>query len=61
MAEDLAQSMLGLARDDEVAARALLPLDGVADSIVGFHCQQAVEKAFEARRQASRRQGSPRG
>jgi hypothetical protein len=45
MAEDLAQSMLGLARDDEVAARALLPLDGVADSIVGFHCQQAVEKA----------------
>ena len=40
--------MLGLARDDEVAARALLPLNGVADSIVGFHCQQAVEKALKS-------------
>jgi hypothetical protein len=35
MAEDLAKLMLRLAREDQVAARALLPLDGVADSIVG--------------------------
>ena len=48
MAEDLATLMLGLAREDEFAARSLLPLDGVADSIVGFHCQQAVEKALKA-------------
>lgn len=48
MADDLAKRMLSLAREDEVAARALVPLDGVADSIVGFHPQQAVEKALKA-------------
>jgi HEPN domain-containing protein len=48
MAEDLAKLMLGLAREDEFAAKSLVPLDGVADSIVGFHCQQAVEKALKA-------------
>jgi HEPN domain-containing protein len=26
----------------------LLPVAGVADSILGFHCQQAVEKALKA-------------
>jgi HEPN domain-containing protein len=39
---------LGLAREDEAAARALAPLDGIAESIVGFRCQQAVEKALKA-------------
>ncbi|HEX3509672.1 MAG TPA: HEPN domain-containing protein [Solirubrobacteraceae bacterium] len=48
MDEDVAQLMLGLAKEDAAAASALLPLDGVADSIVGFHCQQAVEKALKS-------------
>ena len=45
---DSAELLLGLAHDDEFAARALLPVEGVADSILGFHCQQAVEKALKA-------------
>jgi HEPN domain-containing protein len=46
--EDLSQKLLSLARDDEFAARALLAVDGVAETILGFHCQQAVEKALKA-------------
>jgi HEPN domain-containing protein len=45
---DLARNLLGLARDDEFAARSLLPVRGVADSILGFHAQQAVEKSLKA-------------
>ncbi len=45
---DLPELLLGLARDDEFAARSLLPVEGVADSILGFHAQQAVEKALKA-------------
>jgi HEPN domain-containing protein len=45
---DLPRVLLGLARDDEFAARSLLPIPGVADSILGFHCQQAVEKSLKA-------------
>jgi hypothetical protein len=44
---DLARVMLGLARDDEFAARSLLAVDGVADAIVGLHAQQAVEKSLK--------------
>jgi hypothetical protein len=40
---DLPELLLGLARDDEFAARSLLQVRGVADSILGFHCQQAVD------------------
>lgn len=40
--------LLGLARDDELAARALLPVKGATDAIVGFHAQQAVEKSIKA-------------
>jgi HEPN domain-containing protein len=47
-AADLPETLLGLARDDEFAARSLLPVAGVADSILGFHAQQAVEKALKA-------------
>jgi HEPN domain-containing protein len=47
-AADLPETLLGLARDDEFAARSLLPVEGVADSILGFHAQQAVEKALKA-------------
>ena len=43
---DLAQELLRLARDDYVAAEALLDVGAVA--IVGFHAQQAVEKALKA-------------
>jgi HEPN domain-containing protein len=45
---DLPELLLGLARDDEFAARSLLPVEGVADSILGFHAQQAVEKSLKA-------------
>jgi HEPN domain-containing protein len=45
---DLPRLLLGLARDDEFAARSLLPIAGVADAILGFHSQQAVEKALKA-------------
>jgi hypothetical protein len=45
---DLPELLLGLARDDEFAARSLLPVEGVADSILGLHAQQAVEKALKA-------------
>jgi HEPN domain-containing protein len=47
-AADLPQTLLGLARDDEFAARSLLSVPGVADSILGFHSQQAVEKSLKA-------------
>jgi HEPN domain-containing protein len=40
--------LLRLARDDEFAARSLLPVEGVADSILGSHCQQPVEKSLKA-------------
>lgn len=44
---DLAERLLRLARDDRQAARTLL--DGDApESTIGFHCQQAVEKALKA-------------
>jgi len=45
---DLPQVLLGLAREDEFAVRSLLPVPGVADSILGFHAQQAVEKSLKA-------------
>ena len=47
-AGELSQTLLGLARDDEFAARSLLPVAGVADSNPRFHAQQAVEKALKA-------------
>lgn len=37
---DLPLLLLGLARDDEFAARSLLPVAGVADAILGFHNQR---------------------
>ncbi len=44
---DLANQLLELARDDEMAGRTLFEADS-ATSIVGFHCQQAVEKSLKA-------------
>jgi len=46
--DDLAAELLALAADDEAAVRAVLGLDSVSDSIVGFHAQQAVEKSLKA-------------
>jgi hypothetical protein len=34
---DLAEQLLRRAADDEAAVRAMLPLESVIDSIVGFH------------------------
>jgi HEPN domain-containing protein len=45
---DVPQVLLGLARDDELAARSLLSVEGVTDAILGFHSQQAVEKSLKA-------------
>ncbi len=45
---DLGAQLLRRAADDEAAAAALLDVDGVSESIVGFHAQQAVEKALKA-------------
>jgi hypothetical protein len=39
---DLARRLLGAAKDDELAARSILPIEEIADTIVGFHTQQAV-------------------
>lgn len=44
---DLAEQLLGVARDDEAAARTLREAES-PDSMVGLHCQQAVEKALKA-------------
>jgi HEPN domain-containing protein len=40
--------MLALAIADELAARSLLPIHGITDGVVGFHAQQAVEKALKS-------------
>ena len=45
---DLARELLARARDDELAAKALLSAREVSDAIVAFHAQQAVEKALQA-------------
>jgi HEPN domain-containing protein len=45
---DLARELIGLAADDLTAARALVDVPAVSDAIVGFHAQQAAEKALKA-------------
>lgn len=45
---DLARELLSRAEDDHAAAAALLEVGTVSDAIVGFHAQQAVEKALKA-------------
>jgi HEPN domain-containing protein len=47
-ARDGARALLARAVDDEEAARALLGVERVTDAVVGFHAQQAVEKALKA-------------
>lgn len=45
---DLPGDLLALAREDLAAAEALDKDERISDSPVGFHAQQAVEKAFKA-------------
>ena len=45
---DLARVLLARAAEDEAAARALLPITDVTDSMVAFHAQQTVEKSLKA-------------
>lgn len=45
---DLPGDLLALAREDLVSAQALDKDERVSDSPVGFHAQQAVEKALKA-------------
>jgi HEPN domain-containing protein len=46
--DDLPKVLLDLAGEDELVAKSLLPLEGVTDRPLGFHAQQAVEKALKA-------------
>ncbi len=48
MGENQSEVLLERAREDEHAARSMLGLRDIADSIIGFHCQQAVEKSLKA-------------
>ena len=45
---DLADQLLRRAREDLAAVEAMAPLESVADVIVVFHAQQAVEKSIKA-------------
>ena len=45
---DLAKQLLQRAGDDEAAARAMLLVEAVTDSIVGMLAQQGVEKSIKA-------------
>ena len=45
---DHALVLLGKARDDELAVRKLIDDPDIADAVIGFHAQQAVEKALKA-------------
>lgn len=47
-APDLPGDLLALAKDDFAAAEALDGAERVSDASVGFHAQQAVEKALKA-------------
>jgi HEPN domain-containing protein len=46
--QDLAEQLLRRADTDAAGARAMLPINEVADVLVCFHAQQAVEKALKA-------------
>jgi HEPN domain-containing protein len=48
VAPDLPGDLLSLAREDLAAAEALDRAERVSDAPVGFHAQQAVEKALKA-------------
>jgi HEPN domain-containing protein len=45
---DLARELLERAADDLAAAHTLFAAQSVSDAMIGFHCQQTVEKALKA-------------
>jgi HEPN domain-containing protein len=45
---DTAEVLLAHAAEDELASRSLLSVEGITDSAIGFHAQQAVEKSIKA-------------
>lgn len=45
---EVAQLLLQKAREDLSAAQALIATEDQADHVIGFHLQQAVEKALKA-------------
>jgi HEPN domain-containing protein len=45
---DLAEQLLRRADEDAAGSMEMLPIDRVADVLVCFHAQQAVEKALKA-------------
>ena len=57
---DAAEQLLGLAREDLAAAKALKEAEGVSTSKSGFNAQQAVEKALKAVLAARLLYASPR-
>ncbi len=48
MSHETARGLLARASDDAAAVHAALDVAGITDGIVGFHAQQAVEKALKA-------------
>lgn len=46
--QSVAQMLLAAARQDHLACQLLASSPGMGDGIVGFHAQQAVEKALKA-------------
>jgi HEPN domain-containing protein len=46
--QDLAEQLLRRANEDATGANGMLPIDEVADVLVCFHAQQAIEKALKA-------------
>jgi len=46
--DDLARLLLAAAKEDELAAKSVLQVEGISDPIIGFHTHQAVEKAIKA-------------
>jgi HEPN domain-containing protein len=45
---DLAAQLLRRANEDLAAVEAMVSMEAVADAIIGFHAQQAVEKSLKA-------------
>ncbi len=48
MTHPVAHALLSRARDDVALLRVVLASPDVSDAIVGFHAQQAVEKALKS-------------
>ena len=47
--QSIAQLLISSAQQDLAAARLLASAPGIGDAVVGFHAQQAIEKAIKSR------------